>query len=163
MIIAGFDPGSSVFGIGIIKKEKEELSVLFSEELKFPEVEFNVKMKMLIDHIENILKKFKVNEAVIEDGFLGKNVKSMNILSKVRGVVLATLLRKDINLTFYSPREIKSSLTGNGNAGKEQVKKMVSILLNSGESNFGFDESDALATAICHSMKLKSIKRGLIQ
>ncbi|MEN8152695.1 MAG: crossover junction endodeoxyribonuclease RuvC [Acidobacteriota bacterium] len=161
MIIAGFDPGSSIFGVGIIKKEEGKISLLFSEEIKFPKVEFNLKMKILIDNIKSVLNKFPVTEAAIEDGFLGKNVKSMNILSKVRGVVLATLLLKGIDLAFYSPGEIKSSLTGNGNAGKEQVNKMVKILLNSGEKNFGFDESDALATAICHSMRLNSIKKGL--
>ena len=129
MIIAGFDPGSTVFGIGVIKKEGSKFNYLMSEELKFPKVDFNIKMEILIDRLSGFFNDHDIDEAAIEDGFLGKNVSSMNTLSKVRGVVLASAVYNRKRLNFYSPREIKSSVTGNGNADKDQVRVGVKMLL----------------------------------
>lgn len=152
MIIAGFDPGSNVFGIGIIEKAGSKLKYIMSKELKFPKTDFNSKMKILIEKLSGIFEEIDIGETAIEDGFLGKNVSSMNILSTVRGVVLATALNNDKELKFYSPREIKTSVTGNGNADKEQVKRGVQMLLGIRDSKIGYDESDALAVALCHSL-----------
>ena len=110
-------------------------------------------MIILIRELNVILGENRIEEFAIEDGFLGKNVSSMNTLSKVRGVVLATILNHHKDLHFYSPREIKISVTGNGNAGKEQVRKSVGLLLGMTNPDFGYDESDAIAVALCHLMK----------
>lgn len=152
MIIAGFDPGSNVFGIGIVEKVGSKLKYIMSEELKFPKTDFNDKMGILIEKLSGIFEEIDIFETAIEDGFLGKNVSSMNTLSKVRGVVLATALNNKKELKFYSPREIKTSVTGNGNADKEQVKRGVQMLLGIKNLKIGYDESDALAVALCHSL-----------
>ncbi len=152
MIIAGFDPGSKVFGIGIIQKKGSDFKYLMSEELKFPNLDFVDKMKILISRISELFETFTIDHTVIEDGFLGKNVSSMNTLSKIRGVVLAVTIEKNLKITFYSPREIKKSVTGNGNADKEQVMRGVKMLLGEQNLSLSYDESDALAVAICHSM-----------
>lgn len=152
MIVAGFDPGSNVFGIGVVEKDGSKLKYLMSEELKFPKTEFNIKMGILIGKLSEIFEEYDITETAIEDGFLGKNVSSMNTLSKVRGVVLATALNNRKELRFYSPREIKTSVTGNGNAGKDQVKRGVEMLLSIKNREIGYDESDALAVALCHSL-----------
>ena len=153
MIFAGFDPGSSVFGIGLIEKSGSKLNYIMSEELKFPKTEFNTKMGLLIDKLNQIYLEYDIEESAIEDGFLGKNVSSMNTLSKVRGVVLASAILNNKNLNFYSPREIKTSVTGNGNADKDQVRKGVGMLLGiKNSAEIGYDESDALAVALCHSL-----------
>ncbi len=153
MIFAGFDPGSSVFGIGLVDKEGSKLKYIMSEELKFPKVDFNIKMGLLIDKLNQIFQDYNVMESAIEDGFLGKNVGSMNTLSKVRGVVLASSIMNSKELSFYSPREIKISVTGNGNADKDQVRKGVRMLLGiKNLPEIGYDESDALAVALCHSL-----------
>ncbi len=152
MIIAGFDPGSNVFGIGIVEKVGPKFKYIRSEELKFPKIDFNVKMEMLIEKLSSIFEDLDIGDTAIEDGFLGKNVSSMNTLSKVRGVVLATVLSYKKDLRFYSPREIKTSITGNGNADKGQVKRGVQMLLGIKKIEIGYDESDALAVALCHSL-----------
>lgn len=158
MIIAGFDPGSNVFGIGIVEKDGPKLKYIMSEELKFPKADFNIKMGILIERLSGIFEEYNINEAAIEDGFLGKNVSSMNTLSKVRGVVLATALNNRKELKFYSPREIKASVTGNGNAGKDQVKRGVEMLLGIKDPEIGYDESDALAVALCHSLMKRKVE-----
>jgi crossover junction endodeoxyribonuclease RuvC len=157
VIIIGFDPGSISFGVGILKKENNKISYLHSEEIKLKEKDFYLKMKTLWRRLEMIYQQFPIHGAAIEEGFLGKNVKAMNVLSKVRGVVLASLLVRGIELKYYSPREIKLALTGSGSALKPQVGKMVKMLLNLNkkEKPLGSDESDALAVAYCHMLSLK--------
>ncbi len=159
MIFAGFDPGSRIFGIGLIEKEGSKFRYIMSEELKFPKVEFNTRMEILINNITRIFKDYNISESAIEDGFLGKNVSSMNTLSKVRGVVLAVAIQNSMELGFYSPREIKIAVTGNGNAGKDQVRKGVQMLLGiKNLPEIGYDESDALAVALCHSLMKRKIE-----
>ncbi len=155
MIVIGFDPGSICFGVGIIKNEKGKNYYLHSETIKLKERDFYSKMKTLWKRVGEIYDSFPIDEAAIEEGFLGKNVKSMNILSKVRGVVLAFLLIKNIYLKFYSPRQVKLALTGNGNATKSQVSNAIKLFLNLKERELDYDESDALAVAYCHSLNLK--------
>lgn len=156
MIVAGFDPGSNIFGIGLIEISGSQFKYVMSEELKFPKVDFQDKMEILTHRISGIFKDHPVSGAAIEDGFLGKNVSSMNTLSKVRGVVLAAAITHQTRLSFYSPREIKTSVTGNGNAGKEQVMRGVKMLLGiQNLPEIGYDESDALAVALCHSLMKK--------
>lgn len=157
MVVIGFDPGSISFGVGILKKENNKISYLHSEEIKLKEKDFYLKMKTLWQRLEMLYLQFPIQGAAIEEGFLGKNVKAMNVLSKVRGVVLASLLVRGIELKSYSPREIKLALTGSGSAQKPQVANVVKMLLKlkKKEKPLGSDESDALAVAYCHMLSLK--------
>ena len=155
MLVIGFDPGSISFGIGILKKENNIISYVHSEEIKLKEEDFNRKMNTLWLRLQDLYNRFPLQDAAIEEGFLGKNVKSMNILAKVRGVVLGSLLSTGIDLKYYSPREIKLALTGSGGALKPQVATMTKTLLNIKEKKLGSDESDALAVAYCHLLHTK--------
>jgi len=155
MLVIGFDPGSLHFGVGILKNEKGTAAYIHSEDVCFSEPDFYRKMKTLWLHLIDIYRRFPISHAAIEEGFLGKNVKSMDILAKVRGVVLASLISAGIELVPYSPREIKLALTGTGNASKTQVEIMVKTLLNIKEKKLTPDESDALAVAYCHSLSLR--------
>ena len=155
MIVFGFDPGSISFGVGILKKENNKISYVHSEEIKLKEKNFYLKMKTLWQRLESLYNRFPIDSAAIEEGFMGKNVKSMNVLAKVRGVVFGSLLLQGIELKSYSPREVKGAITGCGNAVKSQVGKMMKILLNMKEKAMGPDESDALAVAYCHLLNTK--------
>jgi crossover junction endodeoxyribonuclease RuvC len=154
MLVAGFDPGSICLGIGILKKEGSRISYIHSHQVKFKEKEFNRKMKTLWWYLQDLYQRFPLDSAAIEEGFLGKNVRSMNVLAKVRGLVLGSLITANIDLHYYSPREIKLALTGTGGALKTQVAKMVQTLLNL-DKKLGSDESDALAAAYCHCLKMR--------
>lgn len=155
MVVIGFDPGSVSFGVGILEKKNDTILYLHSEEIKLKETDFYLKMKMLWHRLEEIYQKYAIDSAAIEEGFLGKNVRSMNVLAKVRGVVLGSLLVRGIRLVSYSPREVKRALTGSGNALKPQVGKVLTMLLNlnATEKPLGGDESDALAVAYCHLLR----------
>ncbi|MCP4156807.1 MAG: crossover junction endodeoxyribonuclease RuvC [bacterium] len=150
MIVFGFDPGSIRFGVGILEKQGNRITYLHSEVISLKEKDFYLKMKSLLLRLDELYNTFSPDCAAIEEGFLGKNVKSMNVLSKVRGVVLGSLILRDIGLTSYSPREIKMALTGSGAAAKSQVADMVKRLLNIKNMKLSSDAGDALGVAYCH-------------
>ncbi len=154
MVIVGFDPGSISFGVGLLKVDKGKIHFLHSEEIKLNQVDFYLKMECLWRRLGDIYSGYAIDRAAIEEGFLGKNPNSMNIVARVRGVVLGSLIHQQIPLGTYSPREVKLAITGNGNAAKSQVLRMIQILLDIKQKNLGNDESDALAVAYCHALHM---------
>jgi len=153
MLILGMDPGSLSFGIGLVKKDRGHFSYVHCEEIKLKEKDFVSRMQTLWARLDQVLAQFPIDEAAMEEGFLGKNIRSMSLLSMVRGVALAALLQRRIPLNLYSPREVKLALTGYGNAEKTQVAKMAALILGVGGRKIGLDESDALAVAYCHGVQ----------
>ena len=154
-MILGLDPGSLSFGIGIVKKEKGRFAYVHSETIKLKDRDFVMRMQELWDRLDKLTAAFPVDQAAMEEGFLGKNIRSMSLLSTVRGVAMAALLNRRLPLGLYAPRQVKLALTGYGNADKEQVAKMAALVLNIKGRKLGLDESDALAVAYCHGVKLR--------
>lgn len=111
------------------------------------------KLKMIFEQTLALIQKHKPDEMAVEAPFFGKNVQSMLKLGRAQGVAFAAGLYRNIPVTEYSPRKIKQSITGNGNASKEQVSGMICNLLSLKEKPKYLDSSDALAVAICHSFQ----------
>ncbi len=153
MLILGLDPGSLSFGIGLLHKDRNRFAYLHSETIRLKEKSFVDRMQTLWDRLDQVTARFAIDEAAMEEGFLGKNIRSMSLLAMVRGVALAALLQRRIPLNLYSPREVKLALTGYGNAEKTQVAKMALLVLGGRVGKIGLDESDALAVAYCHGVK----------
>lgn len=154
MLVVGFDPGSIAFGLAVLEKKNNRISYVHSEVIRLKEENFNAKMKTLWLRLDELYQRFPIASAAIEEGYLGKNVSSMNVLSKVRGVVLASAIVANIELTSYPPARVKQALTGGGNAQKAQVAKVVQMLLNIKDKKLASDESDALAVAYCHALSV---------
>jgi len=152
MLILGMDPGSLSFGIGLVKKDKNHFAYIHSEVIKLKEKDFVSRMQTLWAGLNQVIARFPIDEAAMEEGFLGKNIHSMSLLSMVRGVALASLLQRHVPLRLYSPREVKLALTGYGNAEKTQLSKMAALVLGIRDRKLGLDESDALAVAYCHGV-----------
>lgn len=155
MLILGMDPGSLRFGVGILKKEKGRFSYVHSETMKLKDGDFVPRMRELWLRLDKLTASFALDQAAMEEGFLGKNIRSMSLLSMVRGVAMAALMNRGLPLALYAPRQVKLALTGYGNADKEQVAKMAALVLNVKGRKLGLDESDALAVAYCHGVNLK--------
>lgn len=155
MLILGMDPGSLSFGIGLVNKDRNQFAYLHSEVIKLKEKDFVSRMQTLWSRLNQVIARFPIDEAAMEEGFLGKNIRSMSLLSMVRGVALAALLQRSVPLSLYSPREVKLALTGYGNAEKTQVAKMAALVLGVGPKKLGLDESDALAVAYCHGVNCR--------
>jgi crossover junction endodeoxyribonuclease RuvC len=152
MLILGMDPGSLSFGIGLVKKDKNHFTYIHSEAIKLKEKDFVSRMQTLWARLNQVTERFPIDEAAMEEGFLGKNIRSMSLLSMVRGVAMASLLQRSVPLRLYSPREVKLALTGYGNAEKTQLAKMAALVLGIRDKKLGLDESDALAVAYCHGV-----------
>lgn len=109
-----------------------------------------LKLQKIFDKIVALIDEYKPDELAIEAPFFGKNVQSMLKLGRAQGVAIAGALSRNIPIQEYSPKKIKQSITGNGNASKEQVSAMLKTLLNFKESPEFLDATDGLAAAVCH-------------
>ncbi len=115
------------------------------------------RLQLIHEKVEELIKKFKPHEFAIEAPFFGKNVQSMLKLGRAQGVAIAAAISAGLPVTEYSPKKIKQSVTGNGNADKEQVWKMLRQLLSLKEEPQSYDATDALAVAVCHHFQTNSV------
>ncbi len=150
-IILGIDPGTVVMGYGLVTVHGSSISLLEMDVLKPGKVDDPYKkLQLIYNTVSGLIIKYKPDVFAIEAPFFGKNVQSMLKLGRAQGVAIAAAMRHGLDVTEYSPKKVKQSVTGNGNASKEQVLKMLQRLLNFKDDPKYFDASDALAVAVCH-------------
>lgn len=150
-IILGIDPGTLVMGYGLIIIKDHKLSLLDLGVLKPGKVKDSYKkLQLIFNTVSGLITKYQPTDFAIEAPFFGKNVQSMLKLGRAQGVAIAAAMRHGLEVTEYSPKKVKQSITGNGNADKEQVMKMLQTLLSFKENPKHYDASDALAVALCH-------------
>ncbi len=150
-------------GFGIIEVNNKKMKLIELNELKLTKIEDHyLRLKLIFERTIELIEKFNPDEIAIEAPFFGKNVQSMLKLGRAQGVAMAAGLSRQIPVTEYSPKKIKMAITGNGNASKEQVAKMLQTLLLIKELPKNLDSTDGLAAAVCHfynSDKLISNKK----
>jgi crossover junction endodeoxyribonuclease RuvC len=157
-IILGIDPGTLIMGYGIIEVRGEKISLLEMDVLKLNRKKHaHERLEMIYASVSSIITKFQPTAFAIEAPFFGKNVQSMLKLGRAQGVAIAAAMQAQIPVTEYSPKKIKQSITGNGNAAKEQVWKMLQRLTNLTEEPEYLDATDALAVAVCHHFQSNAI------
>ncbi|MCJ7552428.1 MAG: crossover junction endodeoxyribonuclease RuvC [Ignavibacteriaceae bacterium] len=157
MIILGVDPGTTITGYGIIKQSGSSFARISSGIIKLPSSKpIPRRLEIIYNELDRIIKLFKPDEFSIETAFYGKNVQSAMKIGYARGVSILAAVHNGLPVSEYSPREIKKSVVGKGAASKEQVSFMIKTLLNLQSSKMKLDESDALATALCHAFRMKT-------
>src|SRR5260221_3292753 len=157
-IILGIDPGTLVMGYGIIEINGSTITLKEMFVLKLSGKKDNhQRLQLIHKKVEDLIKKFKPHEFAIEAPFFGKNVQSMLKLGRAQGVAIAAAMSAGLPVTEYSPKKVKQSITGNGNADKEQVWKMLQQLLVLKEEPQYYDATDALAVAVCHHFQMNSV------
>jgi len=150
-IILGVDPGTQVAGYGIIAVQKGVMRMLQYGVVQLSKyTTYQLKLQKLHETMIRLIDEYHPDEMAIEDPFFGKNIQSMLKLGRAQGVVMAAALSRNIPIVEYAPRRVKQSVTGNGNASKEQVSLMVAHLLKAELDPQFFDATDALGIAICH-------------
>lgn len=150
-VILGIDPGTTVLGYGIIHVQNNKLSMLTFGIVQLSKLTNQPdKLKRILDRLNGLIAEYKPDEMAIEAPFFGKNVQSMLKLGRAQGVAIASCLNHNIPFEEYSPRRIKQSITGSGNASKEQVAAMLQKLLSFEEMPKFLDATDGLAVAVCH-------------
>ena len=150
-IILGIDPGTTIMGFGLIKIVGKKMEFLQLNELNLKKYDDHyLKLKLIFERTIELIDSYHPDEIAIEAPFFGKNVQSMLKLGRAQGVAMAAGLSREVPITEYSPKKIKMAITGNGNASKEQVAKMLQSLLTLKELPKNLDATDGLAAAVCH-------------
>ncbi len=150
-IILGIDPGTNIMGYGIICIKANKLSMVDTNVINMTKIDDGFeKMKLVFQTIYDLIEVHSVDEVAIEAPFFGKNVQSMLKLGRAQGIAIAAALHRNMPVTEYSPRKVKQSITGKGSGTKEQVAYMLQRLLDLKEMPPYFDQTDALAIAVCH-------------
>jgi crossover junction endodeoxyribonuclease RuvC len=138
-------------GFGLIKIVKGEMEFMQLNELILSKYDDHyLKLKHIFNRTIELIDTYHPDEIALEAPFFGKNVQSMLKLGRAQGVAMAAGLSRDIPVTEYSPKKIKMAITGNGNASKEQVAKMLQSLLGFKTLPKNLDSTDGLAAAVCH-------------
>tara|TARA_B100001175_G_scaffold56527_1_gene45536 strand:+ start:6720 stop:7316 length:597 start_codon:yes stop_codon:yes gene_type:complete len=160
-IILGIDPGTTIMGFGILKVKDRKMNLVQMNELNLTKYKDHyLKLKLVFERTISLIEEYSPDEIAIEAPFFGKNVQSMLKLGRAQGVAMAAGLSREIPITEYSPKKIKKSITGNGNASKEQVAKMLQNLLAIKNLPKNLDATDGLAAAVCHFYNSNSVLDG---
>jgi len=160
-IILGIDPGTTIMGFGLIRVVKKDMQFMQLNELNLTKYDDHyLKLKLIFERTIELIDTHHPDEIAIEAPFYGKNVQSMLKLGRAQGVAMAAGLSRQIPITEYLPKKIKMSITGNGNASKEQVAKMLQTLLGLKTLPKNLDATDGLAAAVCHFYNSGKINIG---
>lgn len=150
-IILGIDPGTVVMGYAVLAVRGQQFSLLEMDVLKLAaHKDVYKRLQLIHEKVNEVITKHQPNNFAIEAPFFGKNVQSMLKLGRAQGVAIAAAMSAGLDVTEYSPKKVKQAVTGNGNADKEQVWKMLQQYLHFKAKPKYYDATDALAVALCH-------------
>ena len=156
-IILGIDPGTNIAGYGIVGIIKDKMTMISMGIFDLrKEKTHTLKLKSIFEQCTKLIDLYLPDEFAIEAPFMGKNPQSMLKLGRAQGVSMAAALNRGIPVFEYAPKRIKQSVTGGGDASKEQVASMVCALLKIEKTHSKLDATDAIAVAICHHFTYKS-------
>jgi crossover junction endodeoxyribonuclease RuvC len=158
-IILGLDPGTNVMGYAIILVQLSRIKLIQFGVIQMGKTgAHELKLKKIFDRVLALVDEYHPDEVALEAPFFGKNVQSMLKLGRAQGVAMAAALFREVPITEYAPKKVKQSVTGNGNASKEQVAKMLMQIFSLKEMPKLLDASDALAVAVCHHYQNGMVK-----
>jgi crossover junction endodeoxyribonuclease RuvC len=155
-IILGIDPGTMVLGYGVIELTGAKIKLVSMGVVSLSKHEDTLqRLKIISEKVTGLIQQYKPTATSIEAPFFGKNVQSMLKLGRAQGVCIAASLMSEVPVFEYSPKKIKQSITGNGNASKEQVAAMLQQICKFDLQPKFLDATDALGAAICHHFQNK--------
>lgn len=150
-IILGIDPGTTITGYGLISVTGKDPSLISLGIIDLrKETDHFRKIRMVFEETLALIDQYHPDEFAIEAPFFGKNVQSMLKLGRAQGAAIAAALSRDLPVFEYAPKMIKMSITGQGQASKEQVATMLMTILAFRNDRLILDATDALGAALCH-------------
>lgn len=159
--ILGVDPGTNILGYAVLEVRNRQLKVInfgVFHLVKFED--HHEKLKEIFLQLQEMIETYLPSQLAIEAPFYGKNVQSMLKLGRAQGVAMAAAMTMGLEITEYAPKKIKQSITGNGNASKEQVAAMLESILKIKITSKHFDATDALGVAVTHFNQSSGINGG---
>ena len=160
-IILGIDPGTLHLGYAIIKIVNTKIEIVCVGTVHLNKLEnHQLKLAKIFERITMLIDEYKPDECAVECPFFGENAQSMLKLGRAQGVAMVAALVKDIPVEEYYPKRVKLSVTGNGNASKQQVAAMLQSTLKMPSKPISLDATDALAVAVCHHYNTQNVLKG---
>lgn len=160
-IILGIDPGSRSTGYAVLECEGKNNHALVCSTIRTTHLETQAeRLEYIFEEIKKIVQQFAPNYCAIETPVYGKDPQAMLKLGRAQAASILAVRNAGISITEYYPKAVKKALTGNGNASKQQVARMLLHTTTSSTQsieNLAEDASDALAVAWCHKMKLSGL------
>lgn len=157
MIVLGIDPGLSAMGYGLIEMGERSLALVDSGTIRTaPKVQFPDRLSYLYREVSRVIAEYRPEALVMEKPIYCQNMKTALVLGQAGGMAILAAAEAGVELHEFTPLEVKKAITGKGGASKEQVQKMVKVLVGMNETIADEHISDALACAVCfaHSRKL---------
>ncbi len=150
MIILGIDPGETLVGFGVIRKDGSRLTLMDHGCIRIPSVRRTAAQKLFLleKKVSFIIQKHRPDIAVVEELFFTKNMKTGIRVAQARGVILFACEKNGVRIIECTPLQVKQGVTGYGKADKKQVQKMIKLILNQKELISQDDTADAVAAAI---------------
>lgn len=151
MRIIGIDPGYAIMGWGILDLKGNKFSVVdYGSITTDAGVEAAKRLQHIYAELGAIIAKYQPEEAAIEELFFNNNAKTVILVGEARGIAVLACANAGLEISEYTPLQIKQALVGYGRADKKQVQAMVKAILNLKEVPKPDDTADAVAAAICH-------------
>ena len=150
--ILGIDPGTATMGWGVIRQEGNRLRYVQHGAIATPsDWEMPRRLGRLFDGVTELVKGYRPETVAVEELFFNTNVTTGITVGQARGVAVLAAYKASIEVTEYTPLQVKQAVTSYGRADKRQVQEMVRALLNLREIPKPDDAADGLAIAICHA------------
>jgi crossover junction endodeoxyribonuclease RuvC len=145
------DPGLSRCGYGAVRSQGGQLSVVAYGHLTTPvDDPLSERLGALWEDLTELLAELRPDVVVVERVLFQVNARTAMSVGQASGLALAAAARAGCPVVQYSPNEVKLAVAGYGAATKEQVQRMVQVLLGLAEPPRPADRADALALAVCH-------------
>jgi len=161
MIILGIDPGTTIMGYGLIRQNGKNPEMVTMGVIELHKITRHYdRLRRIFHRIDQIIREYNPDQVALEAPFYGKNVQSMLKLGRAQGVAMSAALSHSLPIFEYAPRKIKQSITGNGNASKEQVANMLQSMFSITDMPKNLDATDGLAAAVCHFYNCKTHNTG---
>jgi crossover junction endodeoxyribonuclease RuvC len=150
-ITLGIDPGTAILGYAVVSARGDELSMIAYDVITTPaHMPLSERLQHIYSALVEIIKVYAPHEAAMEELFFAKNARTAMTVGQARGVAMLALANGGLSIAEYTPKQVKQTVTGYGNARKEQVGEMVRVLLKLPGVPRPDDAADAAAIAICH-------------
>jgi len=153
--IPAIDPGTQSTGYGAIASDGDRHHLIEYGAVSSPRASFPERLLLIHAELVKVIDRCRPDRMAVESLFYAANVKSALTLGHVRGVALLAGVSRGLPIDEYSPLEVKQSVVGYGRAAKEQVQRMVMLLLGLDAPPEPHDAADALAVALCHAHRLR--------
>ena len=159
-VILGIDPGSRNTGYAILTKEDGKLVALRCDVLKMAHMDdHSDRLQFIFEEISGIIASFEPTSCAVETPVYGVDPLAMLKLGRAQAAAMLAITNHDIEVSEYYPKQVKKSITGNGNASKEQVAFMLRKTVSLPDEKLSNDATDALAVAWCHLMKQNNFQQ----